>query len=204
MFDPEAMHRAVLNIVTNAIDACHERENGRVEVSTQYSHDERMARVARRRQRQRHREGRPRKDLRRVRLAQRRPRHGPRPAGEPENSAKSTAAGFASKASSARAAASRSNSPPRRPTAVRSTRPRRSAAARRSISRRITLPRLRRRLRRRSTCRTCRERYDNLSAAFQAQRHKDRQRQQQQSAAGLGHDAHAARSGRFAKVRLPE
>ena len=45
MFDPEAMHRAVLNIVTNAIDACHERENGRVEVSTQYSHDERMARV---------------------------------------------------------------------------------------------------------------------------------------------------------------
>ena len=40
------MHRAVLNIVTNAIDACHEREDGRVEVSTQYSHAERMARVA--------------------------------------------------------------------------------------------------------------------------------------------------------------
>jgi signal transduction histidine kinase len=45
MFDPESMHRAVLNIVTNAIDACHERENGRVEVSTQYSNEERMARV---------------------------------------------------------------------------------------------------------------------------------------------------------------
>ena len=28
MFDPEAMHRAMLNIVTNAIDACHEREDG--------------------------------------------------------------------------------------------------------------------------------------------------------------------------------
>ena len=36
MFDPEAMHRAMLNIVTNAIDACDEREDGRVEVSTQY------------------------------------------------------------------------------------------------------------------------------------------------------------------------
>jgi signal transduction histidine kinase len=45
MFDPESMHRAVLNIITNGIDACHERENGRVEVSTQYSHAERMARV---------------------------------------------------------------------------------------------------------------------------------------------------------------
>jgi two-component system NtrC family sensor kinase len=45
MFDPESMHRAVLNIVTNAIDACLERENGRVEVSTQYSNEERMARV---------------------------------------------------------------------------------------------------------------------------------------------------------------
>jgi signal transduction histidine kinase len=46
MFDSECMHRAVLNIVTNGIDACLERENGRVEVSTQFSNDERMARVA--------------------------------------------------------------------------------------------------------------------------------------------------------------
>ena len=45
MFDPEAMHRAVLNIITNAIDACHDREGGKVEVSTQYSNDEKMARV---------------------------------------------------------------------------------------------------------------------------------------------------------------
>ncbi|MEX0613523.1 MAG: ATP-binding protein [Pirellulales bacterium] len=45
MFDPEAMHRAILNIITNAIDACHDCEQGRVEVSTQYSHAERMARV---------------------------------------------------------------------------------------------------------------------------------------------------------------
>lgn len=46
MFDPESMHRAVLNVVTNAIDACLEREHGRVEVSTQFSSTERMARVA--------------------------------------------------------------------------------------------------------------------------------------------------------------
>jgi signal transduction histidine kinase len=45
MFDPESMHRAILNIVTNAIDACHDRNEGRVEVSTQFSHEERMARV---------------------------------------------------------------------------------------------------------------------------------------------------------------
>jgi signal transduction histidine kinase len=46
MFDPESMHRAVLNIISNAIDACHDRTGGRVEVSTQYSQAERMARVA--------------------------------------------------------------------------------------------------------------------------------------------------------------
>jgi signal transduction histidine kinase len=40
------MHRAVLNIVTNAIDACVESERGRVEVSTQYSSTERIARIA--------------------------------------------------------------------------------------------------------------------------------------------------------------
>ena len=46
MFDAEAMHRAILNIITNALDACHDREGGRLEVSTQYSHAEKMARVA--------------------------------------------------------------------------------------------------------------------------------------------------------------
>jgi signal transduction histidine kinase len=45
MFDPEAMHRAILNVITNAIDACLEIEHGRIEVSTQYSNEERMARV---------------------------------------------------------------------------------------------------------------------------------------------------------------
>jgi signal transduction histidine kinase len=34
MADPEAVHRAVLNVVTNAIDACEENTRGRVVVST--------------------------------------------------------------------------------------------------------------------------------------------------------------------------
>jgi two-component system, NtrC family, sensor kinase len=34
--DSEAMHRAVLNVVTNAIDACDGRTDGRVEVTTHY------------------------------------------------------------------------------------------------------------------------------------------------------------------------
>lgn len=33
-FDPDALHRAVLNIVTNAVDACEKVEGGRVRVST--------------------------------------------------------------------------------------------------------------------------------------------------------------------------
>ena len=45
MFDPEAMHRAILNIATNAVDACHDREEGQVVVVTEYDHKERMARV---------------------------------------------------------------------------------------------------------------------------------------------------------------
>lgn len=35
-FDPEALHRAILNVVTNAIDACAERENGHVIVKTDH------------------------------------------------------------------------------------------------------------------------------------------------------------------------
>ena len=35
-FDPDAMHRAILNVVTNAIDACEKREGGRVIVHTQF------------------------------------------------------------------------------------------------------------------------------------------------------------------------
>ncbi len=44
-FDPDGLHRAILNIVTNAIDACEGRENGRVLVSTNYSRNENVARV---------------------------------------------------------------------------------------------------------------------------------------------------------------
>jgi two-component system NtrC family sensor kinase len=46
MFDPESMHRAILNVITNAVDACHDGPGGRVEVTTQYSQAEKMARVA--------------------------------------------------------------------------------------------------------------------------------------------------------------
>lgn len=44
-FDPDAMHRAILNVVTNAIDACKEVEGGSVTVSTEYSRRERLARI---------------------------------------------------------------------------------------------------------------------------------------------------------------
>jgi signal transduction histidine kinase len=39
-FDPDAMHRAVLNVVTNAIDACENVEHGRVSIHTRYAIDE--------------------------------------------------------------------------------------------------------------------------------------------------------------------
>jgi signal transduction histidine kinase len=45
LFDPELMHRAILNVVTNAIDACDACENGRVIVSTEFSADPVVARV---------------------------------------------------------------------------------------------------------------------------------------------------------------
>lgn len=44
-FDPDAMHRAILNVVTNAIDACEKSESGRVTVSTSYLPLEAVARV---------------------------------------------------------------------------------------------------------------------------------------------------------------
>jgi signal transduction histidine kinase/pSer/pThr/pTyr-binding forkhead associated (FHA) protein len=37
LFDPELLHRAILNVVTNAIDACEKGESPRVTVSTHYS-----------------------------------------------------------------------------------------------------------------------------------------------------------------------
>jgi signal transduction histidine kinase len=45
LFDPEALHRAILNIVTNAIDACDENENGRVVVSSRYDDAAKLAQV---------------------------------------------------------------------------------------------------------------------------------------------------------------
>jgi len=45
MFDPDGLHRAVLNIITNAIDACDLAENALVEVSTQYLPEEKLLRV---------------------------------------------------------------------------------------------------------------------------------------------------------------
>jgi signal transduction histidine kinase len=45
MFDPEAMHRAVLNVVTNAVDACLERDTRRVEITTTFDQQENMARA---------------------------------------------------------------------------------------------------------------------------------------------------------------
>jgi signal transduction histidine kinase len=45
MFDPEALHRAILNVVTNAIDACDEKEGARVTVTTQYDDAAKTAKV---------------------------------------------------------------------------------------------------------------------------------------------------------------
>jgi two-component system, NtrC family, sensor kinase len=45
MFDPEALNRAILNVVTNAIDACEERPEARVIVSTKYDDGLKLAQV---------------------------------------------------------------------------------------------------------------------------------------------------------------
>ena len=45
LFDPEAMHRAILNVLTNAIDACDDQDEGRVIVSTQVDTEADVARV---------------------------------------------------------------------------------------------------------------------------------------------------------------
>ena len=37
MFDPEGIHRAVLNIITNAVDACDETDDAKVTIQTNYS-----------------------------------------------------------------------------------------------------------------------------------------------------------------------
>ena len=45
MFDPEAIHRAVTNIVTNAIDACVERDPARVDIATEVDEAKEAVRV---------------------------------------------------------------------------------------------------------------------------------------------------------------
>ena len=45
-FDPEGLHRAILNVVANAIDACEEASDGRVTVSTSFSPDAEQLRVS--------------------------------------------------------------------------------------------------------------------------------------------------------------
>jgi two-component system, NtrC family, sensor kinase len=45
LIDPEGIHRATLNIIANAVDATEGRENGRVEVRTEYSSLESLARL---------------------------------------------------------------------------------------------------------------------------------------------------------------
>ena len=45
MFDPELLHRAILNVVTNAIDACEHSEAGQVTVSTGLSDDGETLRI---------------------------------------------------------------------------------------------------------------------------------------------------------------
>ncbi len=44
-FDSEALHRAILNVVTNAIDACCEREDGSVVVTTDHAAEDGVFRV---------------------------------------------------------------------------------------------------------------------------------------------------------------
>lgn len=44
-FDPDGLHRAILNVVTNAVDACEGRQDARVQVSTQNIDQESLVRV---------------------------------------------------------------------------------------------------------------------------------------------------------------
>ncbi len=44
-FDPDLLHKAVLNVVTNAIDACEKRKGGSVEMSVEYEPGERFVHI---------------------------------------------------------------------------------------------------------------------------------------------------------------
>ena len=45
LFDPEGMHRAILNVLTNALDACEEVEGGQVSVATELNKEKKLVRV---------------------------------------------------------------------------------------------------------------------------------------------------------------
>lgn len=44
-FDPELLHRAILNVVTNAIDACEKQDGAKVEVSIDFAPGDRIVRI---------------------------------------------------------------------------------------------------------------------------------------------------------------
>jgi two-component system, NtrC family, sensor kinase len=44
-FDPDLLHRAILNVVTNAIDACDKRESARVEISIEWAPGDRCVHI---------------------------------------------------------------------------------------------------------------------------------------------------------------
>jgi signal transduction histidine kinase len=45
MFDPEGLHRAILNLVTNAIDACEDVDEAQVDVTSEYESRDKLARI---------------------------------------------------------------------------------------------------------------------------------------------------------------
>jgi len=44
-FDPDLLHRAILNVVTNAIDACEKRDAARVDIAVDWSADHRFVQI---------------------------------------------------------------------------------------------------------------------------------------------------------------
>ncbi len=45
LFDPEAIHRAILNVLTNAIDACEDTEQGQVTIRSEFREQDSLARL---------------------------------------------------------------------------------------------------------------------------------------------------------------
>ena len=116
LFDPEGIHRAVLNIVTNAIDACEKQPGGRVS----REHGLQPGRIAAAVVVDDNGSGIPDEelgqDLRDLRLAQGGRGTGPGPAGQPEDPQRARRPHPRRKPARGRAAASRSNCRPSRPT----------------------------------------------------------------------------------------